>query len=564
MPLLAWLAATVLAFGPRSGPAPETVHPFEFAAAQGRLDTGLWVERGESIEVKASGAWTMWAGHYGKSDANGHRFRVGVHSWGRLMGQLGSGQPVAIGTQRQWLASESGQLVLFPHTGAYGLRGGDGALKIEVIGGRPVSEVLSKLAAEGTQVTLPAGSNGLITDLYASPDEVIQIDAFGWWTMFDGGPLWTADGDINRLVGNSIPWGRLVARFGGPTFSLSEDYAIGQSRAIRSGLGGILALFPQTAEFAGHVRSGELQVVVRGGRPATAADRLRSLQQTTDRERSIAFLRLHKLRHSLSLPAAWCSPELMRAAQAHAEYLAARGQESHAEQPGEAGFSAATPAERAKAAGFDGSAVTELIHGYTEGQRAIDGLWATVYHRMPLLDPAATAIGIGIAGGKAPVCVVLSGVPATQRPDITKVPELATYPQDQQVQIPTTWNGLEEPSALAADAARPVGYPISATLTTTNIQKVLVARLADLDGVEVPCHLLAPGSDPQQMLRASAFLVPREPLKRQETYQVMVRLAGEQGVFTKQWRFTTGYGSTPLAGDAQLGNPSNPAIVLGR
>ncbi len=535
---------------------------FVFPAAQERLDTGLWFSRGNTVEVNATGEWTMWAGHYGKSNANGHRFRAGLYGWGRLMARVGSGQEISIGTQKRFTASDSGPLFLYPNAGEYGVRGGAGELQITVLGGTPVKEVIARLSETGVRVTVPA-DQGLITDVFVEDDQTVSIDAFGEWRMFENGPLLTAHGDLKRFLADGTPWGRLVARFGGTTFATGETYAIGASRQVRPNLGGLLELQPAVGPYYGQQRTGSLEVVIRGARLATDRDRQRADRRAADVERTLGFLRIHQLRHALSLPVAFGDPALMRAAQSHAEYLARHGggHEQVAEQPG---FTGVTPAERAAAAGFRGEVAGELIHGYTTGQQSIDGLWSTVYHRVPLVDPAATAYGVGVAKGSRPYYVVVAGVPAVPPPDPTKVPEIATYPQDQQVSVPWSWSGLESPTALPADATGPVGYPISATLTRRNLTKVVKAELADRDGRPLPVWVIAPDRDPHRRLRASLFIVPRQPLEKQRTYYCAISVETDQGPLDYQWRFTTGLTETPLPVDVRLGNPSSPKVDLGR
>ncbi len=552
-----WFIALLVTAGPSAA-------HFEFPAAAGRLNTGLYVRRGEIVDVTVSGAWTMWSGKYGLSNANGHRQFDGIYCWGRLMGQVGAGVPVSVGTGRKWLAADSGLLVFYPHSDRFGLPAPGGTLKITVSGGRPVTEVIGALSAKATVFDVPATGDGLQTGIYVEDGEAVTVDAFGEWRMFDGGPWLTPDGDGRRVVEDGLRWGALVARFGGPTFAAGRTYHVGAGNDVRPLRGGLLWLAPATGEYGGHARSGALKVVVRGGSPATPAQMEAARRRVGDEQRALAFLRIHQLRTAMSLPSAFTAPDLMRAAQAHADYLAARATGDHEQEAGQPGFTGRTPAERAAAAGYQGTVAGELIHGYADGITAVDGLWGTVYHRVPLVDPAATAYGVGVACDKRPVCVILAGVPQEQPKDLTKVPECTTFPADGQVNAPTTWSGQEDPSPWSGAVPGPVGYPISLTLTRADITKVTEAVLLDQTGQIVDAQVLAPDRDPRGLLRASLFLVARQALRPNRSYRCRVSLLADQTPVSLQWEFTTSTNRSPLLALPRLGLVSNPPLELAR
>jgi len=538
----------------------------EFPATAGRLVTGLYVHRGDEIHITALGEWTMWDGHFAPVNAAGHRYRTKNINWGRLTARIGTSPEISVGTERTWSAMEPGELVLYPYLGDLGLKAPAGMLKLTIEGGTPTAEVIDQMAAEGVKLTLPADGPPLTTDLWVGPGEAVQIDAFGEWKMWPLGQWLTASGDFDRRLTNGIPWGRLIARFGGPDFATEPDYEIGVSHSIRPERGGLLELRPALGEFAGYPREGELTIVVRGAQ--RTEDRLvaKAARDAADYERSMGFLRLHQARKALGLPDASCDGALMRAAQAHADYLAANGG-GHDEEAGKPGFTGATAADRAKAAGFDGKVAGELIHGFTGGIDAVDGLWGTIYHRVPMLDPAATAYGLGVAKGERIAYVVVAGVPTEPLSPqvIGRVPEVATYPVHEQVRVPTSWDGREIPSPLDPSVPRPVGYPLSITLTTADIASVLSARLTTIRGEDVPIWVVAPGSDPAGLLRASAFLVAEDALDPETSYTATVTVKTTAGKeISTEWRFTTGLGQRPFLTVPRLGHPANPPIDLGR
>lgn len=556
--MVAWLALV--------WPAAAAPLKLEFPASAGRLVTGLYIHRGDELHITAEGQWTMWDGHFAPVNAAGHRYRTKNINWGRLTARVGTSPEVAVGTERTWSALEPGELVLYPFLGDLGLKAPSGTLQITIEGGTPTADVIQQLASEGVKLTLPAAGEPLITNLWVDPGKDVSIDAFGEWRMWPLGEPLTASGDFGRRLVSGVPWGRLLARVGGPQFATEPDYEIGVSRTIRPERGGLLELRPAVGEYGGYPRSGELTVVVRGARHAE--DRLvaKAGRDAADYERSIGFLRLHQARRALGLPDAACDAALMRAAQAHADYLAAHGG-GHDEVEGQSGFTGVSAADRAKAAGFAGEVIGELIHGYTSGLEAVDGLWGTIYHRVPLLDPAATAYGVGVAKGERTAYVVVAGVPAAP-PEATataRLADVAVFPVADQVRVPTSWSGVEIPSPLDPSVPRPVGYPLSITLTRADIAEVVEASLSTARKVDVPIWVVAPGSDPARLLRASAFLVPEEPLDPETGYVVDVTLKTTAGDEVKHtWGFTTGLGQRPFLTVPRLGHPANPPLDLGR
>ncbi len=537
--------------------APSPTRELTFEAAAGRLVTGVFVERGDLLDIRADGAWTMWGGHFGMSNAEGHRFRAGLFGWGRLMARVGAGQEISVGVHSRWTSADRGELVLYPNLGEYGVRDGRGALKVSVTGGRPVAQVVASLARSGVRIEVPAAATEIGTGVFVQDGDQLSVDAFGEWRMYDDGPWLSPAGDLRRLISEGIPWGRLVARFGGPTFAVGETFTVGPQREIRPRRGGLLYLGPAVGEYAGHARGGTLTVVVRGGAAATAEQAVAAQHRAEDYERTRAFLRLHEFRLAMGLPPAECDPVLMRAAQAHAVYLARHGLDGHAETAGQDGFTGVTPAERTN--GFSGR-VAELVHGYTDGVTAVDGLLTAVYHRLPLMDPAATRYGVGVARSARPICVVVAGAP----PGEARAAGPVVCPRDRQVYVPPSWSGLEDPSPLPAGAVGPVGFPIALVSPGTPITAVEEAVVLDSRDQPVECWLLRPGSDPAKLLTDAVVLIPRRPLDPQRQYTVNLRARTAEGQITRTWRFSTGYGGRLLPGDPQLDNPANPVIDLGR
>lgn len=554
-----WLLGVLLLAGPPTG---EPV-VLTFPAATGRLDTGLYVTRGESLSFEATGEWTMWDGHFGRSNALGHRYRVGLYGWGQLMARIGSGAEVAIGTRKTFTAADSGALYLYPNLGTAGMPAPAGELQVGIRGGRPVGTVIDALAAQGIKLTLPA--DGAFVPVWVDPDHDVRFDVFGEWTMYEGGRPLTANGDAALRLPDGAPLGQLQVRCAGPTFGYGDWQPVGSQRTWHPRRAGLLELRPAVGPYAGHTRGGSLTVIVRGGHGATEAEAAVAARGAQDYERGMAYLRLCQYRRQLLLPRPACSPALMKAAQAHAEYLAARDTRGHAEDPPTLGYTGAGPLERALAMGFPlragdplaGAILGEGLHGYTDGLRAIDGLWATVGQRAVMADPAATEVGVGVASGRQPVCVLLLG---TRPGALPKHSVAAAWPSDGQSGVAPSWSGREEPAVLPDDVPRPVGPLLSLTLEG-KVEQVSPAELSDERDHKLP--VLQP-SPVTVKLGTTVYVVPRAPLRSQQTYHLSLAAVVDGQPRTFAWRFITGSGALPPLAAPRLDDPANPPLSLDR
>jgi|UPI0003A4EC10 hypothetical protein len=115
-----------------------------------------------------------------------------------------------------------------------------------------------------------------------------------------------------------------------------------------------------------------------------------------------ALLYLNQLRLAAGMKPLQQDPHLAQAAQAHADYLRLNHRSGHGESPGLAGFTGRSPSDRALAASYPSSHVSENVH-YQQGDIvaseaaniAIDGLMTAIYHRFGFLDFDIDRVGVG-------------------------------------------------------------------------------------------------------------------------------------------------------------------------
>jgi uncharacterized protein YkwD len=103
----------------------------------------------------------------------------------------------------------------------------------------------------------------------------------------------------------------------------------------------------------------------------------------------------NSFRSQQNVPRLVLSPSLCRAAQLHAEYMAAQRKQTH-DEPGNIGL--VTVGDRARAQSFDWIKVGENIcHGYPDSDSAFTCWIQSAPHRTNIVDPNFTHIGLGCA-----------------------------------------------------------------------------------------------------------------------------------------------------------------------
>lgn len=110
--------------------------------------------------------------------------------------------------------------------------------------------------------------------------------------------------------------------------------------------------------------------------------------------RTEMLARVNAARRLAGLPPLRRSPDLDRAAQAHARDLLARGYYKHVSPEG------STPLSRASAAGYRADLIAENLHERTGPIEVVLDDWLrSQSHRRNLLDPGASDLGVGLAIG---------------------------------------------------------------------------------------------------------------------------------------------------------------------
>lgn len=249
-----------------------------------------------------------------------------------------------------------------------------------------------------------------------------------------------------------------------------------------------------------------------------------------------AVERTNELRNSIGLWSISEAAPINDATQAHADYLANAFADAHDENhPESEYFTGAAFWDRMDAAGYAGQPMGEVISFIDDPVRAVDGLVATVYHRMPFFSPYALELGYGGATGPLGSADVIN-FGGTSAPCQGSV--LVVFPPDGAVDVPISWDGLESPTP----PAPPQGYPSGPILSVHGSDDLVIDEHKILLGnAEVPHTHLTSDNDPNAHIDPTHyFLYPDAPLRSHTTYKVLV--TGQHGgqPFHLRWSFTTG------------------------
>ena len=240
------------------------------------------------------------------------------------------------------------------------------------------------------------------------------------------------------------------------------------------------------------------------------------------------------LRAVLGLPSLIVSPELMRAAQGHADYYIANLDDPnsgglHSQVPGHPGFTGRTIGDRARAAGYRLGWVDEVFAFFTPAPTLA---WAleTVWHRYMYIHPSAVHIGYGTAtGGGTTVTVFNVGLSPSHT---ANAPLPVVVPFNGATDVPRSWAGWEAPNP-APGALRPFGPPVSLQF---GLGDQVTWDQAELYG---PGGALVTTARTTSEWRRALSLVPHDPLAPATTYTVRVTGTRNEQPFTAESSFTT-------------------------
>ncbi len=285
-----------------------------------------------------------------------------------------------------------------------------------------------------------------------------------------------------------------------------------------------------------------------------------------------ALAKINGYRKAAGQPPVVLDDALSRGCRAHARYLALNLGQSATAGLGAHDEDLSLPgaSEEGRAAGK----ASDIAIGDHDPLAGIDGWMATLYHRVPLLEPHLKSVGYGCARSKRLGWVVVVNIAAGRERGPRPVPVF--YPAPDQRGVPLHFPiGGEEPNPIPDDNTGKAGYPITASFPQNNPLRASSGTLTDAAGRDVPAWFSSPELPANAKFvkhqGTTVCLIPKAPLRPNATYEVVLRGRLGDQPWEKAWKFTTGgAGADPAASARQVLARLNdfraavglPAVVL--
>jgi len=253
---------------------------------------------------------------------------------------------------------------------------------------------------------------------------------------------------------------------------------------------------------------------------------------------------VNTLRAAAGAPCVTLDLNIGKAAAAHCAYYALNKDSApectinpHYEVLGCPGYTGTTPSERMRAAGFASSGGGgEVMAFLNNPARAVQTWVDSVWHRIPILDPATTVMGYGSAED----CDTVDFGPNRRREGLS----LVAYPYAGQIGVTTAFDGRYEGPMPPAPTT---GWPSANPISLYGQQLVISEHQLFVEGDPTPVDhtWLDPTSpilpaDQQSLLRNVVFMYANQPYLPNTTYRVRIAGTYAGGNLLREWTFTTG------------------------
>jgi uncharacterized protein YkwD len=265
--------------------------------------------------------------------------------------------------------------------------------------------------------------------------------------------------------------------------------------------------------------------------------------------RQKALAKVNHYRAQAGLKPVVLDDQLGRGCLAHARYMAIN--EGHPALQGLKAHDEDLSLPGASKEGDAAGKASDIATGDYEPTDAVDAWMATLYHRVPILEPNLHSIGFGCARGRRFGWVTVMNV-GTGR-DKGPRPHPVFYPAPDQVEVPLSFPIVgEEPNPIPDDEDGKAGYPVTAFFPHDAAPTKASGKLTDGVGKEIPCWFSSREKPANPSLNAgfqgtTICLIAKDPLQPNTTYHVHLQgeLAGAP--WDKKWQFTTGDAGATVA-----------------
>lgn len=262
---------------------------------------------------------------------------------------------------------------------------------------------------------------------------------------------------------------------------------------------------------------------------------------------------INSYRQQCGFPAFQQNTMLDRAAQNHAEYMAANGATpGHIETAGNPGFTGAKPQDRAIALGWpSGLGVGEVAAGFWNGKaltpaengQALLDTWSSgPYHQTAIAD-YGTLLGSGVAqkdwqGSPTVLGGLLFGSSTYPPSNITTSGNVLTFPCQGSTGLP--YKGAGE-IPVPPGTSGPWGTPVTVTGNPTDtVTLTSGTMIAAGSSTVITLTVLTSENDPAKLVKKNlAVAYPLAPLAPNTTYSVNLNGTVNGVPFTRSFTFTT-------------------------
>ena len=253
-----------------------------------------------------------------------------------------------------------------------------------------------------------------------------------------------------------------------------------------------------------------------------------------------ALAKINDYRRLAGLSAVVLDAELSDGCRKHASYIvlnyehpSLKGLGAHNEDPNLPGFS--PEGQRAGKAG-------NITMGEDDPVVAIDAWMATLFHRVPILDPRVQRIGFGCARGPRLSWVSVLNILSGKEKGDFKQP--VAYPADGQADVPLCFPSREIPDPIPDNQGGKAGYPFTVTFPDGKVLRNASGCLVDDQGKVVPAWFSSPEQPANPMYAGhqgtTICLIPHDPLRPHAVYGVKLNGTLEGQAWNRAWTFTTG------------------------
>lgn len=385
--------------------------------------------------------------------------------------------------------------------------------------------VLAESRTAGPLV-LKANDPKLRSKFTVKQGEPMEVHVKGKWRMSEKldytGALGHAQGKKLNVLGNH---GALIIQVGvGKPFAWEDDKPF---IAPASGEVYFWANRPSPALLKA---DGELTITIRAGtgEPAVKQDAPPGQDEVQK-----AMTILNQARKAAGLPEVKLSAELSLGCRNHSRYLVVNkgnpkiaGLKAHEESKDLKEYSEAG-AKAAKAS---------VIH-FVPPSAAIHGWLASFYHRVPLLQPGLTEVGVGFHNEGTDWACCIDCITGTKNGQNNQ--PVVYYPADGQIDVPLEFGG-EIPDPLPAGHKGPAGFPLTITFTQQQNIRMVEFKLRDSQQADVPVYLSTPEKPATSWEQWNSVCVfPQKPLAKGKTYEAELTCLMDRKPYKQTWKFTT-------------------------